>query len=816
MSYPSDSAKLVPMNAGVHLQSLEWPLLLKHYSDHCASAPAKAIALEILPETSLSRAEEKIQETQESILLLEETNFHFFSSVERLDQTIERCKKSAVLDGKEMIYLCKLIEVSTEAKSTIQSLQAAAPTPKISSLSQSLEDFPKVAGKIREAIDPDGQVKDSASPLLRSLRDQERRLHIEARERLESVLQQAFREGRLQDKYFDFRDGRYLIPVKSEHKNKVPGLVVESSATKATVYVEPASVRACNDEIKQTELFIEEEIYRILSELSQLLWPHAFGLEKNFQIVVELDLIFGRGNFSLHLNQVRGASRPKFGTHFDLDACYHPLLAFVLKPESVVRNSFHLGPKPKVLIISGPNTGGKTILLKAVGMASLMAQSGFYVACAGEATLPFFDCVLAQIGDSQSLELSLSSFSGSILQLKEILEAPFQAPLVLIDEILHATDPDEATALSRAILEKLEQKGAFAIVTTHLNGLKVGADFASASMEFHLESLSPTYRLRLGVPGSSRALEIATKLGLDASIVHKARGFLDKEKISHQESLDKLEAQEKVLLETKDQILSSQRALELERQKFSEMNDALKKEKASFRKEATEKFKEQQRIALAELDGIISQYRRKLIEVEEKHRAAQESKGHLEQIRSTYQKAQEELEKSVPLEVKAPATKEKYEMEAEFTSNLSKNGPVFVKHLNQEGVLLSDPVGGKTKPAEVQIGNVRMKISWDQLLGKKVPKKTSAYGTSVLHEVSVAAELHLIGKNVEEARDLLLQYLDQAYRSGRPWVRLVHGHGSGALKKMVREVLQKSSYETKFRPGMSNEGGDGCTIVEFV
>jgi DNA mismatch repair protein MutS2 len=801
------------MSAGEHLQSLEWPLLLKHYSNHCASGPGKAIAETILPETIRSLAEEKLAETAEAILLLEETNFHFLAGIEVLDPILERCAKSAVLDGKELIHLCKLLEVSAELKETIQSLQGVCPAPKLTTKSQQIEVIPRLAQKIRDCLDPDGRVKDSASPLLRSLRDQERKLHVEAKDKLETVLQQAFREGRLQDKYYDFRDGRYLIPVKSEHKNKVPGLVVESSATRATVFVEPASVRACNDQIKQTELFIEEEIYRILSELSQLLYPHAPTLKINYDVVIALDLIFGRGAFSLELQQLRGSSRPKFTDRFLLEDCYHPLLAFVLNPEKVIRNSFHLGPSPKVLIISGPNTGGKTILLKAVGMASLMAQSGIYVACAGESQLPFFDSVLAQIGDSQSLELSLSSFSGSILQLKEILEAPSHSPLVLIDEILHATDPDEATALSRAILEKVEARGGFAIVTTHLNGLKVGSNFSSASMEFHLESLSPTYRLRLGVPGSSRALEIAQKLGLDSFIINRARSFLDTNKISHQESLDRLEAQERFLSESKEQLASTQKAMELEKEKFSQVFEALKKEKASFRKDALEKFKEQQRIALGELDDLISQYRRKLIDVEEKHRATQESKAHSEQLKTVYERAIQEISTTIP---EAPEEVEKKESAESFTDHLEKNGKVFVRNLNQEGVLLSDPKQAGNKPAEVQIGNVRMRIPWEQLKGKKSSWQPSGKGNAISLEISVAGELNLIGKNVDEGRDLLMQYLDQAFRSGRPWVRIVHGHGSGALKKMVREILQKSVYETKFRPGMSNEGGDGCTVVEFV
>jgi DNA mismatch repair protein MutS2 len=802
------------MRAGENLHTLEWPILLKQYSAHCASAPAKLLALQVIPENTLTLAQEKLNETREAFELLKDFRVGFVSALEEMDKPLDRCKKSAVLDGKELIFFAKLIEISTELQSEIAAQSKTLSIPRLVAFSNQLTDHKKLAEKIRAAIDPLGTVKDSASPLLRSLREQERKLHIEAKEKLEQVLQQAFREGRLQDKYYDFRDGRYLIPVKSEHKSKVPGLVVESSATKATVFMEPAAVRACNDEIKQTQLFIEEEVYRILSEISASLFPHALSLEQNYKIVLQLDLIFARALFAHELSNIRGASLPTFSNYFSLEGIYHPLLGFVLPPEKVIRNYFQLGPQKKILIISGPNTGGKTILLKAVGIASLMAQSGFYIASAGESILPFFDDVLAQIGDSQSLELSLSSFSGSILQLKSILESRSRAPLILIDEILHATDPDEATALSRSILEALEERGGFAIVTTHLNGLKVGGNpsFESASMEFDLDSLSPTYRLRIGVPGSSRALEIAGKLGLDPQLLSRAKNYLDSSKISHQESLDQLEIQEKNLRDTQEKALASEQKLELERIRFSDLNEALLKEKGNFRKEAAEKFKEQQKLALNELDLIISEYRKKLHSIEEKHRAAVESKEQTEKIRSLYQEAISEIASTLP---EAPPKPQDSLEILSPPSPLKINGKVKITSINQEGVLLSDPIH-RGKNAEVQVGNVRMRIPWDQLEGRSQPKSTTQGKTYIDQEIGVASEINLIGKNVDEARDLVMNYLDRAFRSGKPWVRLVHGHGSGALKRMVREILEKSPYETKFRPGMSNEGGDGCTIVEFV
>jgi DNA mismatch repair protein MutS2 len=643
------------------------------------------------------------------------------------------------------------------------------------------------------------------------LRDQERKLHSEARDRVDAILQQAFRDGYLQEKFFDFRDGRYLIPVKSEFKNRVSGFVVESSATRATVFMEPAAVRDVNDRIKQTQLLIEEEVYRILLELSSRLHPHGEEFRQAYELSVAIDLSLARGAFARRYASIRGVSRPEFADHFHLDGLYHPLLGFVLKPEQVVRNTFTLGPQKKVLIISGPNTGGKTVLLKAVGLCSLMARSGFFLPCAGEARLPFFRRELAQIGDAQNLELSLSSYSGSVLHLKEILGSSAQGSLVLVDEILHATDPDEATALSRAILSHLQRQGAFAIVTTHLNGLKVSGEdaFESASMEFDPERLSPTYRLRMGVPGSSRALEIALKLGLDRGLVQEAQSYLSREKVEEQSAVDQLEARERELLATKEELQSVKEDLEAEKNRLGSLNAELEAHKKRFRSEALEKLRDQQQAAVQEVEKLISAYKKKLRSVEEKHSAALEAQADSERVRDHFKEVQAALDEiAPPVRSEAPKPAAAY---------LRQNEAVWVRSMNNDGVLLSDPAQC-SKPAEVMIGTMRLRVPWDQLEPKAGAKPIVSRGsaTPVSDAPEVPFEIHLIGKTVDEASDLLEAYMDRAARSGRASVRIVHGHGSGALRKAVREFLRKAPYEVKFRPGTSQEGGEGCTVVEFI
>lgn len=794
------------------LSSLEWQSLLRHYSAHCLSAPAKEESLDVLPAGDVVSAKSLLALTAEGLLALENGKFDFLSSLDVLDPILERLLRSTVMDGRDLLQLARAASITQNLRDTFAAATLKGCCPRLHVLSGSIPALGKLADPILHAIDEKGEVRDSASPVLRGLRDQERKLHSEARERVEHILQQAVRDGYVQEKFFDFRDGRYLIPVKNEFKNKVSGFVVESSTTRATVFMEPAAVRDTNDRIKQSQLQIEEEIYRILGELSRKLHPHGQEFKAAYELAIEIDLALGRASFARSYGSLRGVSRPEFSDHFDLEELYHPLLAFVIDSEKVIRNGFKLGPERRVMIISGPNTGGKTVLLKAVGLSSLMARSGFYIPCAGKAVLPFFQNVLAQIGDSQNLELSLSSFSGSVEHLKNMLESAQNGSLVLIDEILHATDPDEATALSRAILGELANRGAFAIVTTHLNGLKVSGEgaFESASMEFDPNKLSPTYRLRVGVPGSSRALEIALKLGLEPSIIDKARSFLSADKLEEQNAVDQLEARERELQDAKDSLSKMTAALEHERHQLAHLQTELEGHKKKFRGEAMQKLRDQQRGAMQEVERLIGDYKKKLRSVDEKHSAALEAQADTESVRKTFREIEATLDEIAPAPEPTPPSP--YREEA---ATFQLNGPVRVLTMDNDGVLLSDP-NNRGKQAEVMIGKMRLKVLWDQL-EPKAPAKI-APGSRIARTATAEAppEIHLLGKRVDEALDLLSSYLDRAALSGRPSVRVVHGHGSGALKKAVREFLKKARYQMKYRAGTDNEGGEGCTVVEFT
>lgn len=785
------------------LHSLEWPQLLKLFAQHCYSEPGKEIALSTSAAANRADAEYLLNCTAEAMALVSKESFSILNDLPALKESLIRLRKEQILDGGELISLHRLLEVAIRVRELIEKNQKSSPL--LHTLTLEIASLPGEAKAISHVLEPDGRVKDSASPKLRSLRDQERKLHSSAREKLDEVLQRAFRDGFLQDRFFDQRDGRYLIPVKTEHRLKIPGHVVESSHTKATVFMEPAALRDLNDGIKQIQLDIQEEIYLILCTLCERLFPHAEAINTSYLKLLEIEQHLGRGRLAQYFADTKGVSKPAFTSQdILLEGLYHPLLPQVISAEKIVRNSFELSQNKRILVISGPNTGGKTVLLKAVGLSAQMAKAGFFLSCDGESKVPFFQKIVSQVGDSQSLEQSLSSFSACVKGLLEIIEASSKDTLILIDEILHSTDPDEAAALSQAILNHFYKTGATAVVTTHLNGLKVAntQSFANASMEFSSDTMRPSYRLRMGIPGSSRAIEIATQLGLQRDLAEEAKQYLGQNQQRYDELLNALEDRERKLNDANEALEHERGALAAEQTKVSELKSQLVNDRQNFQSQAREKLREQEREARLKLEEMIQLYKDRLQDLNAKQGAALEAKEKIKELKESFTPKEEIKEKDT----------------ADDTLTLSDGfeirGLVYVQHLKNQGTLLSDPAD-RRKPAEVQVGTLRLRVEWDKLTPLSRKGKPILRKSSYVEQSECAPEINLIGKTVDEALDRARIYLDQAARSGRPSVRIVHGHGSGALKKAIRGLLSDSGYDLKFRAGNNHEGGEGCTVVEF-
>lgn len=797
------------------LASLEWAEFLRHYSGFCYSAPAQERALTLDLPQNQTDSEWLLRLTAEATRLLEARNFSFLSSLPNLDKGFQRLAKGLCLSGPELAAFAVLIEQSAQVESALAGKGSEEQFPEWKAKLAALHPFPEQRKLIVNAIQPDGTVKDSASPRLAKLRREEKKIHEDARRETERVLKQAHKDGIAQDLFFDVRDGRYVIPVKRDARAQVSGVAYESSTSKATVYVEPSSLRDTNDRIRQIQVDIEEEIYAILRDLSDQLHPHASPLWENYVVLLDFDLGLGRGRLAIDFDSYKHASPFEFGDSVDLPAFYHPLLRQVIPADQVVTSDFRLDPNQKALIISGPNTGGKTVLLKALGLCSLMARAGFFLTAGKSARLPYFEKILAHIGDEQSIAESLSSFSSSIMIIKAILAEANAATLVLIDEILASTDPHEASALSRAILRELARKRTTTVVTTHFSNLKELSSedplFLNASMEFDTSEMRPLYRLRLGIPGRSWAIETAARLGLARAIIEDALSSLGSEQVRIDKLIAEIEAKEGAIDVQRAELSEARAAAARELEKLRHLRQQMQEERARLRDEAQIELQRAERRGEEKLAALIEEYREKIAHAPVLQQEMREAKRKIVELRKEFTPEPRPTveEPAIPdlPPVVAPASAKPV---------LAQGGTVRIRNLNMTGVLLSNPQD-ESRPAEVQVGSMKLKSPWQQLEALAPPKTAAPKRTSinVVERDPCPPELNLIGMRVEDALPRLEEYLDRASQSSLVSVRIVHGHGTGALKKAVRDTLQRSAYGFRYRSGAREEGGDGCTVVEL-
>ena len=658
--------------------------------------------------------------------------------------------------------------------------------------------------EIVSKIDKDGKVKDDASPELKRLRREDESVHRQAQQKVQALLSKAQKDGVAQEDYFDLRDGRYVIPIRRESQSAMEGVIYDSSSSQLTVYIEPKSLRDWNDRIRQLIILIEEEIEKILRELTAKVFPQHRELNTSYAELLNFDLFMGRARMAKSFAKFKHSAPASFGENFKLTGLFHPLLKLVLAADEVVTSDFELDNRGSAVVISGPNTGGKTVLLKAIGICSVMAKCGFHLPADAHPVLPYYSKVLAQIGDEQSIEKSLSSFSSSVIILTEIISAADTNTLVLIDEILSSTDPKEATALSSAILENLSDLGATTVVTTHFSDLKALSEenerVVNASMEFDKEKLMPRYRLQMGVPGKSWAIETAQRLGMPQAIIERAISHLAEDHVQLEQLLSSLSEKQGALDKEREKAAQNRTEYQDALERVRNLNSDLRDKRQKLYSEFEKKYQEARTQASVRLDEMAKQYKDKLSLLPVHESPKRDLKKGKEEIRGV-------------LKIEPPITKRN---KPSTPQAFIKGCLVEVPSLNTVGTLLSDPQTESKKPAKVLVGIIRMRMPWKDLVFVSGPKQTAPKKSSYTEVPTCAAELNLIGKRVDEAIDLASHFIDLAVRSQKPSVRIVHGHGSGALKQAIRKMLESSSYDVKFRAGTKHEGGDGCTVVEFT
>jgi len=786
------------------LELLEYAELKAIIGRQISSNPARRILDDLLPSTDLEALNVAHRETAEAVNLLNEAaamkNVNIrFSGLPEIDQGLGRIGiEGASLDGKEIYDLLQWLDRAAELRSSINN--AGDRFPLLSKRAGQLADLRSVLRSIAGKLNPNGTLTDHASVALERIRRAMDRQRDQIQHSLEKYLRLHKDDGVLQDDFVTIRSDRFVIPLVAGQRAKIPGVIHASSGTGATLFVEPMETVALNNELVRLTDDELRETHRILRELTETLREHAAAIRSTVAAMGMLEFTFAKARFAKQFRCVV----PEFGERLRLDAARHPLLEDVLRREgkSVVPISFTMDRIRRTLLITGPNTGGKTVSMKTVGLLSLMAQSGIPVPCE-EAEFPLFEKVLADIGDNQSIAESLSSFSSHIRQVGIMLKSATPDSLVLLDELGRATDPEEGGALGVAVLEKFREYGSFTLASTHLMALKVwGATtegVVQASMGFNEDEFTPTYVLQTGAPGRSAGLAIASKLGLPMSLIERAKqamstnerdiaGFL----AELHRRLDEVKAKQLALTEER---------VRLERETLRQREELRKAEEA--------KRKEMERKAEAALAAFEKQAKETLENIQQS--AGSSRKAADLAVRKVI-KAQTGFKQEVQEAIAAPVAEKRATLIVDEGDRVRLSGirePARIRKLLPNGMV------------DVEVGIMKMRVPYSDITellpdgptGPKLPAGVTFQAGPTWD--TVTKEINIIGQRAEEACDAVEKFLDNASLASVDRVRIVHGHGMGILKRAVGELLKRSPLVTKHYPATPVEGGNGATIAEL-
>ena len=785
------------------LKTLEFYKIIERLTAHASSPAGKSLCQELKPSDDLSIIETMQQQTAAALSRLFKKGNISFGNAKDIRASLKRVEVGSTLGIAELLTIAGLLENCARVKSYGRHDRENDPEDCLDVYFQSLEPLTPVSSEIRRCILSEDEISDDASPALRSIRRSIKQLGDKIHTELSRIITGSARDY-LQDSLVTTRDGRYCIPVKAEHKNSVSGIIHDQSSTGSTVFIEPAAIVKLNNDIRQLEIKEAEEIEVILANLSELCAPHLEELHTDFKIMVDLDFIFARAALAMEQN----ASMPVFNRNgfIRLKKARHPLI----DRKKVVPIDVSLGGHFHLLIITGPNTGGKTVSLKTVGLLTLMGQAGLHIPAMDRSELSVFREVYADIGDEQSIEQSLSTFSSHMTNIVSFLEDADRQSLVLFDELGAGTDPTEGAALAIAILSTLHKRGVRTMATTHYSELKLFAlstpGVENGSCEFNVDTLSPTYRLLIGVPGKSNAFAISSKLGLPDYIIKKAKEQLTEEEESFEDVITNLEAS-RITLE-KDRMEAERYKTEIAALK-EELES--KQEKLDQRREKIiSQANEEARRILKEAKEYADETMRKFHKFGKENISAKE----LEQEREKLRKKMDKVDNKLSIKPVAKTGKL-------TAKDLRLGDGVKILSLNLKGTVSSLPDSHGN--LFVQAGIMRMKVNLSDLernpdeaeiTGPKLAK-TGAGKIKMSKSSSVSTEINLLGKTVDEALAELDKYLDDAYLAHLPSVRIVHGKGTGALRKGVHNYLKKQRHVKSYRLGEFGEGDAGVTIVEF-
>jgi DNA mismatch repair protein MutS2 len=793
------------------LQVLEYPKIRERLKSFCDFSASMELALALEPTDSYDLALARLAETTEARRLFSVAEVGI-GGAHDIRPAVDLAARGGVLDPQQLLDVKSTLISCRELKKTFE--RKTDEYPRLSQIAAGLPETHGIVDAITRVLSDRGEVLDSASPKLAALRREIKIAHDRLMSRLQRYLTEA--GNKLQEPIITQRDGRYVIPLRAEFKGQIKAVIHDQSSSGATLFIEPLPVVELNNTVRELELQARDEERRILHELSAQVGEHAIEFKYGIENLAMLDLVFAKAKYAEDLkasepvlsqrSKVKGqksnAADLRLSTfdvpHIKLLKARHPLLG----PAAVVPIDVDPAPGTRAIVITGPNTGGKTVSLKTVGLLALMAQSGLHIPAQSGSELPFFNNVFADIGDEQSIEQSLSTFSGHITNIIRILEQIDERSLVILDELGAGTDPQEGAALARALLQHLLEVGCMTLIATHYPELKTFAHstegVVNASLEFDIKTLRPTYHLEIGLPGRSNALLIARRLGLPQPIIDSAKGEINPDDLRADKLLDDIRKERNRTSREREKLEKARAKLEAQTRELEKRLEKIEDE----RREVLAKARAEGELEVAILKKNIESLKSQL----------KKAKQPLEAL-----KAIEEKVEAIVQKVEAPVERQVEKSSVISHRSLKLGERVTVGTLNAEGVVTA--LG--ESDAEVQIGNLRVRARLSDLVRKSGawtiddgPQTMVNRPSSMVS--SPGLELNLRGKLVEDGLEELERYLEKAYSAGLLFVRIVHGKGTGKMRDAVRNALKSSPYVVSFEEPKETEGGAGVTLAKLA
>ncbi len=787
------------------LQTLEYNKILELLAAYASCEDTRIRCLSLAPITDIDKINDLQRTTADALSRLYKSSGISFAGIHNINASLKRLDIGGSLNTAELLRICSLLEVAKRAKAFGRAAREDEASDSLTPLFEQIEPLSPLHEEIRRCILGEDEIADDASPALFKIRKSIHGMNDRIHAQLTTLMNNTTTRSYLQDAVVTMRDGRYCLPVKAEAKTSIPGMVHDQSSSGSTLFIEPMEVVNLNNELRELYLKEQEEINAILAELSNQVARYEMALRQDFEVLAELDFIFAKANLAKSYDGIA----PTFNDHgyIRIRKGRHPLL----DPKKVVPIDVEIGDSYKQLIVTGPNTGGKTVSLKTVGLLSLMGQSGLHIPAGDRSELAVFEEIFADIGDEQSIEQSLSTFSSHMTNIIRILDKANDRSLVLFDELCAGTDPTEGAALAISILHKLNQYGSIVMATTHYSELKVYAltsgGVENACCEFDVETLSPTYRLLIGIPGKSNAFAISAKLGLPDNIIDDARDRIGQKDAEFEDLLASLESNRQTI--EKEQLEINQYKAEIEnlKKKLEEKHERLDQSKDKILRDANEEAYRILKEAKDLADETIRNFN--------KYGQGSAPMSQMEKERTKVRDKMSEKEQRLS------GIKKQKTQNHPVPKNLRIGDTVKVLSMNLKGTVHTLP--NAKGDLYVQMGILRSLVNIKDLIviDEDALSPSKKYGGGAGSKIkmsksaSVPTEINLIGLNTDEAIARLDKYLDDAYIAHIPTVRIVHGKGTGALRTAVHNHLKRLKYVKSFQLAEFGEGDAGVTIAKF-